>query len=406
MSYRLARPLLALVLLLVSVFAANAQDIPVHVFWQEGCPHCARAKAALTDIATKAPDVTLDLIELGPDETNNQLFGDTLTHFRVVQPAVPFVVIGGDFEIGFASGGITETRFRDMIAFCRAAPCADPVADLRTARTPAPTEAPQQAAAPDPEAETAPPAPTRRITLPLLGEMQLTELSLPLLTVVLAGVDGFNPCAMWVLALLIGLLLGVQDTRRMWVLGGVFLLATGAMYFAVMAAWLNVVLWLGAVGWLRLAIGALAVVAGGYYLREYWTNPEGLCRVTPTGRRGTIRDAFQRMIEQPNLALAALGVAALAVAVNLVELACSAGLPAIYTQTLAMHDLPQPGYYGYLLLYLSIFLLDDTVLFVVAMLTLRAVAATGRYSRLSHLVGGIVLLVLGAVMILRPDLLG
>ena len=99
-------------------------------------------------------------------------------------------------------------------------------------------------------------------------------------------------------------------------------------------------------------------------------------------------------------------VAALAIAVNLVELACSAGLPAIYTQMLAMHDLPRAGYYGFLLLYISVFLLDDTAIFVVAMVTLRAATGTGRYARISHLVGGVVLLALGTVMVLRPDLLG
>lgn len=325
MTRYLLRLFTALTLLLFATLAAAAQKIPVHVFWQEGCPHCARAKEALSEISAEAPDVTLDLIELGREAADDQLFADTLDHFSVHQGAVPFVVIGGAFELGFASGGISMTRYRDLIAFCRAAPCADPVADLRAARD-------VSAVAP-----VAPVAPNRQITLPWLGETDLADLSLPVLTVVLAGVDGFNPCAMWVLALLIGLLVGVADTRRMWLLGAVFLLATGAMYFAVMAAWLNVVLWLGAVGWIRLALGALAVAAGGHYLRDYWTNPEGLCRVTPTGRRGDIRVAFQRVVEQPSLPVAALGVAALAVAVNLVELACSAGLPAIYTQTLAMH---------------------------------------------------------------------
>ena len=388
--------LLALTLQVLSALSAFAQEATVHVFWQEGCPHCARAKDALAEIADQTPAVSLDLIEIGPDEANTALFLETLAHFRVPQPAVPFVVIGGDFEIGFASGGLSTSRYRDMVEFCRGAPCADPVADLRAARA-----TPMIA----PEAESRP-AKSRRIALPLLGETDLGDLSLPLLTVVLAAVDGFNPCAMWVLALLIGLLLGVEDVRRMWILGGVFLLATGSMYFAVMAAWLNVVLWLGAVSWIRLAIGALALAAGAYYLREYHTNPEGLCRITPTGRRGRIRTAFQSMVDQPSLIVASLGVALLAIAVNLVELACSAGLPAIFTQALAMHDLPMPAYYGYLLLYLAIFLLDDTVIFVAAMLTLRAVAATGRYARLSHLVGGIVLLALGAVMILKPELLG
>lgn len=375
---------------------ADGPKVGVYVFWQEGCPHCSRAKVALAEIEAGVENVEVIPIELGVSEHNEAVFTETIRQLGVGRPAVPLVVVGGQYEIGFSTGGLSAGRYRRMIDRCRDVPCVNPVGALLENRA-APALVP------------AGPGLTRdpdQLRLPLIGEVNLGELSLPVLTVVLAGVDGFNPCAMWVLALLIGLLLGVQDTRRMWLLGAVFLMATGVMYFMVMAAWLNVVLWLGAVGWIRLGIGALAIAAGFYYLREYWTNPEGVCRVTTTGHRKKVSDAFRAMVEQPSLLVAALGVAALAIAVNLVELACSAGLPAIYTQTLAMHDLAMPTYYGYLMLYLAVFLLDDTVLFVVAMVTLRAAVTTGRYSRLSHLIGGIVLLALGVVMVLRPDLLG
>ncbi|MDQ2088292.1 hypothetical protein [Marimonas arenosa] len=371
---------------------ASRAETPVtlYLFWQEGCPHCARARATLAGMQAESPDLQVVPIELGVSETDDAVFRAVIRQLGIDSPGVPLVVVGDAGAIGFAGGGFSQRRYQTLIARCRAGPCPDLVAGLGA---PAPPTAP-------PEAGLGP------ISLPWIGEVDLGALSLPLLTVVLAGVDGFNPCAMWVLALLIGLLLGVRDSRRMWLLGGVFLLATGAMYFAVMAAWLNVVLWLGAVGWIRLVIGALAVAAGFYYLREYWTNPDGLCRITDGARRGTISRAFQTLVEQPNLLVSALGVAVLAIAVNLVELACSAGLPAIYTQALAMHDLTMPAYYGYLLLYLAVFLLDDTVLFVAAMLTLRTAVLSGGYSRYAHLIGGIVLLALGGVMMLRPDLLG
>ncbi|MCI2398768.1 hypothetical protein [Aliiroseovarius subalbicans] len=386
------RSLLTAFLLLLPM-VAGAGDVTVHLFWQQGCPHCSNAKGALAERVAQG-GVVADFIELGVEEADDALFGAVIDHFAMDRAAVPLVVIGGDYALGFAGGGRSTGDWERMIARCQEVPCPDPVSDLRAGLAVAPaTQVP-------------PTGPEGQVTLPLLGPVDLGTLSLPVLTVVLAAVDGFNPCAMWVLALLIGLLLGVQDTRRMWTLGAVFLLATGVMYFAVMAAWLNVVLWIGAVGWIRLAIGALAIGAGVYYLREYWTNPEGVCKVTPGGRKKRISDAFRTMVETPNLAVAALGVGALAIAVNLVELACSAGLPAIYTQTLAMHDLPAGGYYGYLALYLAVFLLDDAALFIIAMVTLRAAVTTGRYSRLSHLVGGVVLLVLGAIMVLRPDLLG
>ena len=379
---------LAVLVAILWAGVAAAQDVSVLVFWQEGCPFCERARAALSEMQAADPALRVEEIELGVNAENNQRFRDAVEVLAIDRPAVPLVVIGGAYELGF--GRSTRDRYSEMIAACRTGDCPDVPGGVVPEVVDAPAE--------DRGAGT--------VSLPWIGELRLSALSLPVLTVVLAAVDGFNPCAMWVLALLIAFLLGVEDSRRMWTLGLVFLLATGAMYFAVMAAWLNIVLWIGAVGWLRLAIGALAIAAGIYYLREYWTNPEGVCKVTPSHRRKSISEAFQALVEQPNLLVASLGIAALAIAVNLIELVCSAGVPAVFTQMLAMHDLGLGSYYGYLLLYIGVFLIDDTAIFVIAMLTLRATFASAAISRVSHLVGGIVLLILGAVMLLRPDLLG
>jgi hypothetical protein len=384
------------VLWLVLVGAgAIAQEVTVHLFWQEGCPYCSQATAALVRMAEADPDLTLDRFELGVSVEDDMLFRKAVAALGVERPAVPLVVIGAHYQLGFAAGR-SEAGYLAMIDACRTGACTDLVGSLRAGAK----------AGSALRAETGPAAGAGTVALPFLGEITLSNFSLPVLTVVLAAIDGFNPCAMWVLALLIGMLLGVEDSRRMWTLGLVFLGATGAMYFAVLAAWLNVVLWIGAVAWLRLAIGALAIAAGLYYLREFRTNPEGACKVTGAERKRSVAASFRRIVDQPGLLLAALSIAVLAISVNLVELVCSAGVPAVYTQILAMQDLSRLAHYGYLALYIAVFLLDDTLIFVIAMVTLRAVAATGRFSRLSHLIGGVVLLVLGAVMVFRPDLLG
>ena len=375
------------VLLLAQIAALPAAaEVRAWLFWHEGCPHCEGARAALADIAEAAPDLVLTEVELGESAEGDTLFDWANAQFGNATSAVPFFIVGEAATVGYSDGLGTADTYRAMIADCRATGCAD----VLSAR--APVKVPGMVAAGE-------------VTLPLIGTVTLADLSLPALTLVLAAVDGFNPCAMWVLAILIGFLLGVEDRRRMWVLGLVFLGATGVMYLAIMAAWLNVVLWLGALAWLRLAVGVAALTAGGYYLKSWWTDPVGVCKVTSPGRRRSITERFRAVVAQPSLLLAALGIAALAVGVNLIELVCSAGIPAVYTQALAMHDLPAAGHYAYLLLYIAVFLLDDTAIFVTAMLTLRFVASAGSYARLSHLVGGVVLIGLGAVMILRPDLL-
>jgi hypothetical protein len=241
------------------------------------------------------------------------------------------------------------------------------------------------------------------IRIPLVGEVSTSALSLPALTLLLAAVDGFNPCAMWVLVFLIGLLLGMTDHVRMWALGGAFLAASAAVYLVFMAAWLNLLLFLGALVWIRLAIGIVALAGGTYYVSEYVRNPAGLCKVTAADQRQRVMDRIRETVRQRNFLLSLGGIVAVAMAVNLVELLCSAGIPAIYTQVLALSALPDWQYHLYLLLYIFVFLLDDLAVFVTAMVTLQASGLTARYARYSHLIGGIVLVGLGILLLFRPE---
>ena len=191
----------------------------------------------------------------------------------------------------------------------------------------------------------------------------------------------------------------------MWILGLSFLGATALMYFLVMAAWLNLVLFLGAVIWVRIGIGILALGGGLFFLREFWTKPEAVCHVASPGRRTRIMNAIRRVAERDSLAFGILGIMAVAVLVNFIELVCSAGVPAVYTQVLALSGVSPLAYYAYLALYILVFLLDDIAIFATAMFAAQVAGLTGRYTRFSHLVGGVVLLVVGAILILRPDLL-
>jgi hypothetical protein len=195
--------------------------------------------------------------------------------------------------------------------------------------------------------------------------------------VLLAAIDGFNPCAMWVLVFLVGLLIGLENRRRRWALGAVFLAATAMMYVAVIAAWFNVVEFVGAASWLRYGIGALAVWAGFYFLREYWTKPEAVCHATNPARRQRIMGAFRRIVGNNSFLFAACGIALLAVLVNSIELVCSAGVPAVFTQVLALNTRSTAESYGYITLYVLVFMADDLAIFITAMTALEVTGLTG-----------------------------
>jgi hypothetical protein len=241
------------------------------------------------------------------------------------------------------------------------------------------------------------------ISIPGIGSIETRALSLPMLTIVLGAVDGFNPCAMWVLVFLIGLLVGMNDPVRMWSYGAAFLLTSGAVYFVFMAAWLNLFLFLGSLAWIRAAVGVFALGAGAYYLREFARNPNAACALTTPGERQRVMDRLKSAVSESSFIMAILGIMALAVAVNMIELLCSAGIPAVYAQVLALSDLTPLGYYAHLALYIAVFMLDDAVIFVAAMLTLQATGLAASYSRWSHLIGGGVLLGIGLMLIFRPE---
>ena len=241
--------------------------------------------------------------------------------------------------------------------------------------------------------------------MPIIGEVNLRSLSLPALTFVIALVDGFNPCAMWVLLFLISILLGMADRTKMWILGSVFIFASGFVYFLFLSAWLNMFLFLGFVTWVRIAVAIVALGMGVYQLRDYWINRDGGCKVVANEKRKKIFERIKEITNKKQLFVAMFGMILLAFAVNLVELVCSAGLPAIYTQVLSLTPMPRWQYYLYLVFYIIVFMIDDLFVFVVAMTTLHAVGIESKYARYSRLIGGLIIFAIGILMLFKPEIL-
>ncbi len=170
-----------------------------------------------------------------------------------------------------------------------------------------------------------------------------------------------------------------------------------------MSAWLNLFLFLGFVVWIRLLVGAFAIGVGSYQIRDFFVNTSGGCTVVSSSKRAQIFERIKQVVHEKQLFLALAGIVVLAVAVNAIELVCSAGLPAIYTNVLSMSALPVWQYYLLLVLYMLVFMLDDLFIFFVAMTTLKVVGIENKYSRFSHLIGGSLILLLGVLMIVKPE---
>lgn len=243
-----------------------------------------------------------------------------------------------------------------------------------------------------------------KVKLPLIGEVKLKNLTLPLVTVVIGLADGFNPCAMWVLLFLISMLIGMKDKKRMWILGSTFLLTSALIYLIFMMSWLNLANLLISVVWVRVIIAIVSLVGGIINLRGYIKHRKvSGCDVVDDKKRNKIITRIKKFTTEKNFWLAILGVIVLAISVNVVELACSAGLPVMFIEILSLNNLTAIEEIIYIVLYMLFFLLDDFVVFVIAMTTLSLTGVSSKYGNLSKLIGGILMLLIGLLLMFKPE---
>ncbi len=371
-------------------FAQEAAPVYLTLFYGDGCPHCAKEEAFLDKLEKEFPNLKVRRLEVWYNQDNIKLMQEVSKELNVRITGVPFTVIGQETISGYLNDETTGQKIRAAVESHSTAGCADLVGDIIS-------QQPSQG-----NTQCLPEGSPQNITLPFLGEVSIKNWSLPLLTIIVGIIDGFNPCAMWILLFLISLLLGMEDKRKMWTLGSAFIFVSALTYFLFLAAWLNLFLFLGFIAAIRLIIGVVAIASGTYHLKEWWSNRNAACRAINDEKRKKVMDRLRKITEQNVFWLSLLGIMVLAFTVNLVELVCSAGLPAIYTQILSLAKLPPIQYYAYLLLYIIFYMLDDLIVFIIAMTTLQAFGISKKYTHWANLFGGVIILILGILLIFKP----
>lgn len=371
-------------------FAQEAAPVYLTLFYGDGCPHCAKEEAFLDKLEKEFPNLVVRRLEVWYNQDNIRLMQEVGQNLNIRITGVPFTVIGEETIAGYFNDETTGARIKNIIEKHSITGCTDLVGNILG----------QEPTAGDTQCEGN--GLPEIITLPFFGEVNIKTWSLPLLTIVIGAIDGFNPCAMWVLLFLISLLLGMENKKKMWILGSSFIIASATVYFLFLAAWLNLFLFLGFIAAIRIIIGLVAIGSGGYHLKEWWSNRNATCRAVNEEKRQRIMSSLRKVTEQRIFWLALVGIIGVAVAVNLIELVCSAGLPAIYTHILSLANLSIPVYYLYLLLYIFVFMLDDLLVFIIAMATLQMTGISKKYTHWANLFGGIIILVLGILLIFKP----
>lgn len=380
-----------------SYAAEDKNDVNLYLFWGDGCPHCARAKTVIEPYIDANANIGYKPFEVYYNPDNQKLMKSVGEALNIDASGVPLIVVGDKPYIGFSD--TTGNEIKNRLEYCTYNACPDSVASIVGVVTPAA----QNYSRPDTD-ESSPAADNSVIELPLIGKINTEHFSLPFLTAIFGLLDGFNPCAMWALLFMLTLLIGMNDRRKMWLYGSVFIAVSALVYFIFMAAWLNLFLFIGHIFWIRLIIGLLAVGISLYYLYDWYQNKTG-CAVTGNEKRKEVFVKLRQIIKEKSTWLALGGIAVLAAAVNVVELACSAGLPVLYTGILSSAGLATWQYYAYMALYILFFMLDDLVVFAIAMKTFKVVGIDSKYTRITRLIGGIVLFIIGLLLIFAPQVL-
>jgi glutaredoxin len=369
----LARQCIALLFLLLAMpWAAAAeqaqrvagQDV-LEVFVRDGCPHCADAEEFLTILASERPGLRIVVREVDHDaDARNDLLRYSQSA-GIWPPGVPTFVFSGQILVGFESAERTGPELAALV-------------DRRLNAS-------------------------GSVETGLFGTLSVSRLGLPLFTLALGLLDGFNPCAMWVLLFLLSLLVHLHDRKRMALIAGTFVLVSGLVYYAFMAAWLNVFLLLGISTYLRWALGGVALAIGAVNVKDFLRPGRGFSLSIPASAKPGLYARMRAVLGANTLLPSLVGVAALAIVVNFIELLCTAGLPAIYTAVLVQQGLSPPVHYAYLALYILGYVADDTVMVAMAVLALSSRKLPERTGRWLKLLSGAVMLALGGVMILKPE---
>lgn len=373
------------------------EEIKLYFFHGDGCPHCAEEEKYLEKLEKKYKNLKVVEYEVWKHKDNSFLMKRVGQKFDINANSVPLTIISSTAISGFSES--TEAKIERAINFYQEHKGynKDYVKQIKdgTYEGDKITDRFLEEDKKTDESST--------IKVPIFGKINMKNVSLPTAAFVIGLIDGFNPCAMWILLFLISMLLGRKDRKRMWILGITFLLTSAFVYMAIMLSWFHIVINVMASVIFRNIIAIVALIGAFINLRGYLTNNDSGCSVVDDKKRKKVITKIKEFTKKKSLILSVIGVISLAISVNVIELACSAGLPLVFTQILALNKVSGIGAFFYTLIYIFFFLIDDIIIFSIAMITSKVTAFSTKYTKYSHLVGGLIMLLIGILLLLKPE---
>lgn len=352
--------------------------VNIYLFYGSTCPHCADEKDVLKLLEEKYKNrIKVYKYEVWENKKNHNIMMEVKEELRVTTSltSVPFTVIGTKYYTGYSEfvGKDIERQIRINLGLSK-------IDDEDTVIE------------------------QNKVKVPFMEEANASEIAVGTAAVILGFVDGFNPCAMWVLLFIINMLFGMKDKKKMFLLGYTFLFTSALFYFLSMLG-INIVLGFISTNEIRGLIGIVAIIVGIYNLYVYYRDrkKEDGCQVVDEKKRKNIMSKLKKIKNARNIFFAFGGIIALAISVNMVELACSAGFPTIFNEILVANNVVGIARILYLLLYVFFYMIDDMIVFTISISTLTIAGVTTKYNKLVKIIGGVLMIVMGLLLIFKPD---
>ena len=384
--------LLVIFIFLISFNVSAKEKVKLYFFHGAECPHCAEEKSDLLKDLKKDKDVEIIEYEVWHNEENAKLLDDVQKRFGT-ESGVPYNVIGDTTIVGYSEANKNKIlREQYQIQFEKN----NTIGLIQEGKDYKINDKFSKFDKKSNDKST--------IKVPFIGYVNLKNVSLISAATIIGLVDGFNPCAMWVLLFLITTLIGMKDKKRMIILCSIFLLTSGLFYFLMMFSWLHIVVSMSTSLIIRNIIALFALGAGIYNLYNFYKNlkTDDGCEVVDKKKRKDIFKRIKKFTHEKSLLIAICGIILLAISVNLVELLCSAGLPVVFSELLAINNISGAKAVLYDLVYVFFFLIDDIIVFAIAIKTTDVVGISSKYNKYSHLIAGIIMLLIGILLLFKP----
>ena len=295
------------------------QTTDIEVFVRNGCPHCAKAELFLQALKQEQPALRIVIHDVSQEPAALEQLQQLAKNQGVRAIKVPAFQIGGQLIVGFSDEITTGQLIRGALTQAQIPQNQDTSGSCEA----------EQSLSCEAGAEVSTKA-AQPFMLDFFGhKLSLDEVGLPLFTLAMGLLDGFNPCSLWVLILMISLLAPMNNRLRMTAIAGTFVAVEGLAYFIFMAAWLNLFLLIGLSRISEIVIAAIALLAGMINLKDFWFYGRGFSLSIPDAAKPDIYARMRRILHAENLTGALIGTVVLAILVQIVEFMCTSGFPAL-----------------------------------------------------------------------------